>query len=83
VDYGLEVRRNESLAMLGAFDDVIRRFRAAERANELFNHGTNELRLTPAPIRRALELRLFGECHPQTPEGWDELYEIGDALKDL
>ena len=62
--YGLQVHRNKLLAMLGAFDDVQRRFLAANRVNELFNRGANELRITPAPIRRALEFRLFGEFHP-------------------
>ena len=57
--YGLQVHRNEFLAMLGAFHDVICRFLASNRVNELFNCDADELRVTPAPIRRALERRLF------------------------
>ena len=67
-------------------DDVLFAERAGKRmirVNELFNRGTTELRLSPAPIRRVLELRLFGEFHHQTLEGSDELYEIGDSLKNL
>lgn len=53
--------------MLGAFHDVIRRFLATYRVNELFNRGANELRLTTALISRALEHRLFDEMrHPDS-----------------
>ena len=72
---------NEFLAMLDAFHNVIHSCLTADRVNELFHDGANELRLTPAPIYRALETRLFGQFHPHIPEGFDELPDIGDALK--
>ena len=72
---------NEFLAMLDAFHNVIHSFLTADRVNKLFHRGANELRLSPAPVCWALELRLFGQFHPHVPERFDELYEIGDALK--
>ena len=57
--------------MLDAFHNVIHSCLTADRVNELFH----------APIYRALETRLFGQFHPHIPEGFDELPDIGDALK--
>lgn len=57
---------------IGRIDDLLFAERAVKRmirVNELFNRGTNELRLTPTAIRRALELRLFSKFHPQTLKG--------------
>lgn len=67
--------------MLDAFHNVIHSSLTADRVNELFHGGANELRLTPTSVCWALELRLFGQFHPHIPERLDELYEIGDALK--
>jgi hypothetical protein len=44
VDHGLEVHGNEFLAMFSAFHDVLRRFLAAHRVDELLNRGADELR---------------------------------------
>jgi len=79
VGYGLQVHRNQLLAMLGAFDNVKRRFLAAHRVNELFNRSANELRLTPEPIRRSLEFRLFGEFHPGLQNAFSPTVPTHDA----
>ena len=43
-------------------------FLAADRVDELLNRGADEPRVKPAPIRRALEHRRFGEIRdPQSP----------------
>jgi hypothetical protein len=44
MDHGLEVHGNEFLAMFSAFHNVIRRFLAAHRVDELLNRGADELR---------------------------------------
>jgi len=75
------IDRNEFLAMLGAFHDVIRRFLATDRVDELFNGGANELRFTPAPIRRALELRLFGKFHSRLQKALMSFMRLAMALK--
>ena len=67
--------------MLDAFHNVIHSSLTADRVNELFHDGANELRLTPTRICRALETRLFGQFHTHISEGFDELSDVGDALK--
>ena len=54
MDYGLEVHANEFFTMSGAFHNVIRWFLAANRMDKPLNSGTEELRLEPATICRAV-----------------------------